>query len=82
LIAQAIFFGTLVMAMRFVGVTAEQAPAAIIFDAYAIGLLLSMIPVFPGGLSVVELAYVAVIVGDAQKSDLANAVTAGHRRSK
>jgi uncharacterized membrane protein YbhN (UPF0104 family) len=77
LTAQALLFVTLVMSMRFVGVTAQQAPAAIIFDAYAIGLLLSMIPVFPGGLGVVELAYVGVIVGNAQNSDLANAVTAG-----
>jgi uncharacterized protein (TIRG00374 family) len=77
LTAQAIFFIMLVLSMRFVGVTAEQASAAVIFDAYAIGLLLSMIPIFPGGLGVVELAYVGVIVGNAQNADLANAVTAG-----
>lgn len=76
--AQAIFFAMLVMSMRFMGVTAEQAPIGIIFDAYAVGLLLSMIPIFPGGLGVVELAYVGVIVGDAsQNMELANAVTAG-----
>ena len=76
--AQAIFFAMLVMSMRFMGVIAEQAPIGIIFDAYAVGLLLSMIPIFPGGLGVVELAYVGVIVGDAsQNMELANAVTAG-----
>ncbi len=75
--SQAVFLITLVMSMRFVGVTSEQASLAIIFDAYAIGLLLSMIPIFPGGLGVVELAYVGVIVGEAQDGDLANAVTAG-----
>ncbi len=76
--AQAIFFAMLVMSMRFMGVTAEQAPIGIIFDAYAVGLLLSMIPIFPGGLGVVELAYVGVIVGDAsQNMELASAVTAG-----
>jgi uncharacterized membrane protein YbhN (UPF0104 family) len=77
LTAQGIFFIMLLLSMRFVGVTSEQASAAIIFDAYAIGLLLSMIPIFPGGLGVVELAYVGVIVGNAQDSDLAAAVTAG-----
>ena len=78
LAAQAIFFIMLVMSLRFVGVTADQAPVAIIFDAYAIGLLLSMIPIFPGGIGVVELAYVAVIVGEASgNSELATAVTAG-----
>jgi uncharacterized membrane protein YbhN (UPF0104 family) len=77
LAAQALFFVTLVMSMRYVGVTSEQASLAVIFDAYAIGLLLSMIPIFPGGLGVVELAYVGIIVGNAQNSDLANAVTAG-----
>ncbi|GMQ86359.1 MAG: hypothetical protein BMS9Abin07_1933 [Acidimicrobiia bacterium] len=77
LTAQAIFFIGLVLSMRFMGVTAEQAPVGIIFDAYAVGLLLSMIPIFPGGLGVVELAYVAVIVGNSGNTDLANAVTAG-----
>jgi uncharacterized membrane protein YbhN (UPF0104 family) len=77
LLAQALFFITLVMSMRYMGVSAEQASLAVIFDAYAIGLLLSMIPIFPGGLGVVELAYVGIIVGNAQDSDLASAVMAG-----
>ena len=79
LTAQAIFFIALVLSMRFMGVTEEQASVAIIFDAYAVGLLLSMIPIFPGGLGVVELAYVAIIVGgDANSNpELATAVTAG-----
>lgn len=79
LTAQAIFFIALVLSMRFMGVTEDQASVGLIFDAYAVGLLLSMIPIFPGGLGVVELAYVAIIVGgDASSNpDLANAVTAG-----
>jgi uncharacterized membrane protein YbhN (UPF0104 family) len=36
-----------------------------------------MIPIFPGGLGVVELAYVGVIVGTSGNSELAAAVTAG-----
>jgi uncharacterized membrane protein YbhN (UPF0104 family) len=79
LTAQAIFFIALVLSMRFMGVTEDQASIGLIFDAYAVGLLLSMIPIFPGGLGVVELAYVGIIVGgDASSNpDLANAVTAG-----
>jgi uncharacterized membrane protein YbhN (UPF0104 family) len=77
LTAQAIFFTALVLSMRFMGVTAEQASIGIIFDAYAVGLLLSMIPIFPGGLGVVELAYVGVIVGSSGNTELATAVTAG-----
>jgi uncharacterized membrane protein YbhN (UPF0104 family) len=77
LLAQAIFFGGLVLSMRFMGVTAEEASVGIIFDAYAVGLLLSMIPIFPGGLGVVELAYVGVIVGNSGNTELATAVTAG-----
>jgi uncharacterized protein (TIRG00374 family) len=77
LTAQAIFFIALVLSMRFMGVTAEQASVGIIFDAYAVGLLLSMIPIFPGGLGVVELAYVGVIVGNSGNTELATAVTAG-----
>jgi uncharacterized protein (TIRG00374 family) len=75
--AQAVFFVMLVISMRLMGVTAEQASVSIIFDAYAVGLLLSMIPIFPGGLGVVELAYVGVIVGTSGNSELAAAVTAG-----
>ncbi len=77
LTAQAVFFTALVLSMRFMGVTAEQASVGIIFDAYAVGLLLSMIPIFPGGLGVVELAYVGVIVGNSGNTELATAVTAG-----
>jgi uncharacterized protein (TIRG00374 family) len=77
LIAQGVFFAMLVMSLRFMGVTADQASVSVIFDAYAVGLLLSMIPIFPGGIGVVELAYVGVIVGSTGDSDLANAVTAG-----
>jgi uncharacterized membrane protein YbhN (UPF0104 family) len=77
LTAQAIFFAALVLSMRFMGVTSEQASVGIIFDAYAVGLLLSMIPIFPGGLGVVEVAYVGVIVGSSGNTELATAVTAG-----
>ena len=79
LTAQAIFFIALVLSMRYMGVTEEQASIGLIFDAYAVGLLLSMIPIFPGGLGVVELAYVWIIVGGDPSSNeaLANAVTAG-----
>ncbi len=77
LAAQGTFFAALVLSMRFMGVTAEQASVGIIFDAYAVGLLLSMIPIFPGGLGVVELAYVGVIVGSSGNTELATAVTAG-----
>ena len=79
LTAQAIFFVALVLSMRFMGVTEDQASVGLIFDAYAVGLLLSMIPIFPGGLGVVELAYAGIIVGGdaASNPDLANAVTAG-----
>jgi uncharacterized protein (TIRG00374 family) len=75
--AQAIFVIMLVMSMRFVGVTSEQASLGVIFDAYAVGLLLSMIPIFPGGIGVVEIAYVGVIVGTSGNTELATAVTAG-----
>jgi uncharacterized protein (TIRG00374 family) len=75
--AQAVFFAMLVISMRTMGVTAEQASVSLIFDAYAVGLLLSMIPIFPGGLGVVEVAYVGVIVGTSGNSELAAAVTAG-----
>ncbi len=79
LTAQAIFFLALVLSMRYMGVTEDQASVGLIFDAYAVGLLLSMIPIFPGGLGVVELAYVGIIVGGETSSnpELAAAVTAG-----
>ena len=76
LLSQTIFFVMLVMSMRFVGVTSEQAGWEIIFDAYAVGLLLSLIPILPAGLGVVEVAYVGIIAGESG-TDLANAVMAG-----
>ena len=76
LVSQTIFFVMLVLSMRFVGVTGEQAGWEIIFDAYAVGLLLSLIPILPAGLGVVEVAYVGIIAGESG-TDLANAVMAG-----
>lgn len=77
LTAQVVFFVMLVISLRTMGVTEDQASISLIFDAYAVGLLLSMIPIFPGGLGVVEIAYVGVIVGTSGNSELAAAVTAG-----
>lgn len=77
LTAQIVFFVMLVISLRTMGVTEDQASISLIFDAYAVGLLLSMIPIFPGGLGVVEVAYVGVIVGTSGNSELAAAVTAG-----
>jgi uncharacterized protein (TIRG00374 family) len=72
---QAVFFLMLVLSMRFMGVTAEEAPWEIIFDAYAVGLLLYFIPIIPGGIGVVEFAYVQIIAPSG--GDLANQVAAG-----
>jgi len=76
LTSQVLFFFMLLLSLRFMGVTAEQAPWDVIFDAYAIGLLLSLIPIFPAGLGVVEVVYVGIIAGESG-TDLANAVMAG-----
>jgi uncharacterized membrane protein YbhN (UPF0104 family) len=62
--SQLTFFVMLVMSMRFVGVGAKQAPLEIIFDAYAIGLVLTLIPILPAGLGVVEVAHVGIIAGE------------------
>jgi len=67
--------------MRFMGVTAEQASVGIIFDAYAVRLLLSMIPIFDGGPGVVELAYVGVIVGNSGNTELAEGLYGQSRGS-
>jgi len=75
-VSQAIFFIMLVLSMRFMGVTSEMAGWEIIFDAYAVGLLFSLIPILPAGLGVVEVVYVGMIAGESG-TDLANAVMAG-----
>lgn len=72
---QVVFFLILVLSMRFMGVTAEEAPWPLIFDAYAVGLLLYFIPIIPGGIGVVEFAYVQIIAPSG--GELANQVAAG-----
>lgn len=72
---QVVFFVILVVSLRFIGVTGEQAPWDIIFDAYAVGLVLYFIPIIPGGIGVVEFAYVQIIAPSG--GELANQVAAG-----
>lgn len=41
---------TLLMALRFLGVTASEASYGLIFVAYSVGLLAALIPLLPQGL--------------------------------
>ncbi len=73
--AEAASFMVLLFALRFLGVTAAEADLGLVFVAYAVGLIASLIPFLPQGLGAVELVYVLIIAG-AEEGDLADAVMA------
>jgi uncharacterized protein (TIRG00374 family) len=69
-------FVILVMAMRFVGFSQDVLPLMDIFIVWSIVLLVQSIPITPGGIGIVEVAYIALftqILGE----DSRNAIAAG-----
>lgn len=74
-------FLVLLLALRFVGVPASEANFGLIFVAYAVGLMASLMPFLPQGLGAVELVYVLVIAGakDSQLADTVMAAAFTHR---
>ncbi len=74
LLTQLLTFTTLVISLRFVGVGSDEVDLQLAWVAFAAGMLLSMIPILPGGLGAVELAYVT-IMSDGNEA-IANAVGA------
>jgi uncharacterized membrane protein YbhN (UPF0104 family) len=68
-------FIVLLLALRFLGVTSSEANFGLVFVAYALGLIASLIPFLPQGLGAVELVYVLIIAG-AEEGDLADTVMA------
>ena len=63
LTAQLLSFVLLLVSLRFVGVTSSQVDVQLAWEAFAAGLLLSMVPFLPGGLGAVELGYVTIMAG-------------------
>ena len=76
LTAQLLQFGILLVAMRGVGITAEQLHWAEIFAAFALIQLVTAIPITPGGIGIAEAGYVTLLVVESNRA-LADAVTAG-----
>jgi uncharacterized protein (TIRG00374 family) len=69
-------FVILVMSMRFVGFSQQELPLGDIFIVWAIVLLVQSIPITPGGIGIVEVAYLALftqILGQ----EHSNAIAAG-----
>lgn len=75
LTAEAISFLILVMSLRFLGVSSDEAGFGLVFVAYAVGLMAALAPFLPQGLGAVELVYVLMIAGT-EDSDLADTVMA------
>jgi putative heme transporter len=73
--AETASFIVLLMALRFLGVSSSEASFGVVFVAYAVGLIASLIPFLPQGLGAVELVYVFIIAGT-EKGDLADTVMA------
>ena len=55
-------FSVLLLSLRFAGVTAREVSWAQVFGVFAFGRLLTALPLTPGGLGVVEFAYIAGLV--------------------
>jgi uncharacterized membrane protein YbhN (UPF0104 family) len=62
LVSHVSLFLVLLLSLRSVGVTAEQAAWQEILAAFAFVRLISALPITPGGLGVVELGYSAALV--------------------
>jgi uncharacterized membrane protein YbhN (UPF0104 family) len=55
-------YAVLLLSLRFAGVSANEVSWAQVFGVFAFGRLLTALPLTPGGLGVVELAYIAGLV--------------------
>lgn len=73
--AEASSFAVLLLSLRFLGVTSTEANVGLVFVAYSVGLIASLIPFLPQGLGAVELVYVLIIAG-ADEGELADTVMA------
>ena len=73
--AETASFIVLLLSLRFLGVTSAEANFGLVFVAYSVGLIASLIPFLPQGLGAVELVYVLVIAG-AEEGELADTVMA------
>ncbi|MDP9343027.1 MAG: YbhN family protein [Actinomycetota bacterium] len=61
-VSHVILFSVLLLSLRFAGVTGSEVSWAQVFGVFAFGRLLTALPLTPGGLGVVELAYIAGLV--------------------
>jgi uncharacterized protein (TIRG00374 family) len=55
-------YSVLLLSLRFAGVTGSEVSWAQVFGVFAFGRLLTALPLTPGGLGVVEFAYIAGLV--------------------
>jgi uncharacterized protein (TIRG00374 family) len=55
-------FAVLLLALRHVGVSAQQVSTAQVLGVYAFGRLITALPITPGGVGIVELGYIGGLV--------------------
>jgi uncharacterized protein (TIRG00374 family) len=59
--SQVLLVSLLVASIRAVGVPAEVLPFLLILTAYAVARVLAAVPITPGGLGIVEVAYLSIL---------------------
>jgi uncharacterized membrane protein YbhN (UPF0104 family) len=69
--SQLAVFLVFVLSMRFAGIPASQVSLAVVFAAFAFGMLAGSIPVTPGGLASADAVYIAVMAAAGAPSSVA-----------
>jgi uncharacterized membrane protein YbhN (UPF0104 family) len=62
IISHLMLYLVMLLALRFVGVSNDEVSWAQVLSVFAFGRLLTALPITPGGLGVVEVAYIAGII--------------------
>jgi putative heme transporter len=62
IVSHVTLFVVMLMALRFCGVSSDEVTWAQVLGVFAIGRLLTALPITPGGLGVVEVAYIGGII--------------------
>jgi putative heme transporter len=76
LLSQLALFFVLLLALRHMGVSEQEVPAVEVFAVYTFARLASAFPLTPGGVGVIELAYIAglTLTDKAEKPEIVAAV--------
>jgi uncharacterized membrane protein YbhN (UPF0104 family) len=77
LLAQSVGYVTLLLSMRAVGVPAEVLPAEVILAGYAAVMVITLLPIAPGGAGLPEVLYIGFFTGYVANTQWDDAIGAG-----